>query len=120
MKFIIFLISFSSIICSCNNNGKQADKNNPVKFDKTKWLTKEDDAYPYRNEMLDDLINNITLKGLKKDELIDLLGPPTRTDADYLFYTIAQPHIGILTLSNKSLVIKLTSDSTVEWRKIHE
>ena len=81
---------------------------------------KEDEAFPYRNEMLYDLINNVTLKGLKKDKLIDLLGPPTRIDADYLFYTIAQPHFGILTLSNKSLVIKLTKDSTVEWRKIHE
>jgi hypothetical protein len=120
MKFAILFISIISIFYSCNTNGKQADKNNQVKFDKTKWQLKEDDAYPYRNEMLDDLIKNVTLKGLKKVEVLDLLGPPTRVDADYLFYTIDQPKIGIVTLSNKSLVIKLTKDSTVEWRKIHE
>jgi len=91
-----------------------------MKFDKTKWQAKENDTYPYRDQMLDDLIRNVTLKGLKKNELIDLLGQPTRTDAGYLFYTVAQPHLGIVPLSNKSLVIKLSRDSTVEWRKIHE
>ena len=120
MKFVIPLFSFLSFICSCNNNVKQADKNNPVKFDKIKWQTKDDDTYPYRNEMLEDLIINITLKGLQKAKLIELLGPPTRVDGNYLFYTVVEPHISIITLSNKSLVIKLNKDSTVEWRKIHE
>ena len=42
--------------------------------------------YLYRNEMLKDLISNHSLKGLKKDELIDLLGQPDRIDSGYLFY----------------------------------
>jgi len=81
---------------------------------------KEADDYPYRNAMLDDLIKNVTLKGLKRDSLLSLLGTPTRIDSAYLFYTISQPHVGGMTISNKSLVIKLAQDSTVEWRKIHE
>lgn len=120
MRSISLFLSFLIVICSCHSNGKQADKNSQVKFDKIKWQTKEDDAYPYRDEMLNDLIQNVTLKGLKKDKLVELLGPPTRTDADYLFYTVNQPHLGVLILSSRSLVIKLTKDSTVEWRKIHE
>lgn len=32
--------------------------------------------YPYRNSMLKDLIANYKLKGLKKDEVEDLLGAP--------------------------------------------
>lgn len=115
MKLFILFIAFFSCTSSCNN--KQPEKLN---FDKTKWQTKTDDTYPYRDKMLDDLIKNVTLKGLKKNELLDLLGPPTRTDADHLFYTIKQPKLGFITVSNKSLVIKLTKDSTVEWRKIHE
>jgi hypothetical protein len=118
MKIAILFLSFLSLTCSCHN--KEADKDSKIKFDKTKWQTKEADAYPYRDKMLDDLVDNITLKGLKKNELLELLGPPTRADGDYLFYTIKQPHFGPIPLSNKSLVIKLTKDSTVEWRKIHE
>lgn len=76
--------------------------------------------YLYRNEMLKDLISNHSLKGLKKDELIDLLGPPDRIDSGYLFYMIAQKRLYFFPLHTKTLVIKLAKDSTVEWRKIHE
>ena len=76
--------------------------------------------YPYRNEMLKDLVYNVALKGSKKEEVIDLLGQPDRSDSSYLFYAIAQERIGFFPLHTKTLVIKLTKDSTVEWRKIHE
>jgi hypothetical protein len=122
LKFIIFIIFFLSIIYSCNdNNAKQSVTNiSQEKFDKTKWRTKDDNDYPYRDKMLNDLITNVKLKGLKKDEIIDLLGQPDRSDSSYLFYRIAQTRIGFFPLHTKTLVIKLTMDGTVEWRKIHE
>lgn len=119
MKLVIFLISFLSIFYACNNNGKQADANEK-KFNKIKWGTKDDKDYPYRDKMLDDLISNVNLKGLKKEEVINMLGQPDRIDNSYLFYRIAQKRMGFFPLHTKTLVIKLTSDSTVEWRKIHE
>lgn len=69
--------------------------------------------------MLKDLIDNHPLNGIRKEELIDLLGQPDRSDKGYLFYSIAQRRIYFFPLQTKTLVIKLARDSTVEWRKIH-
>ena len=115
MKSIILLFSLFCFACSCNNNHQKAGG----KFEKIKWQVKKDNDYPYRRDMLDDLVQNYTLKGTKKTALIDLLGQPDRTDSNYLFYRISQNRIGFFPLSTKTLVIKLAGDSTVEWRKIH-
>ncbi len=123
MKFIIFFILLLSSIYGCNDTikHKQWDENiSREKFDKTKWSIKDATDYPYRDKMLNDLITNEKLKGLKKKEVIDLLGRPDRIDSSYLFYRIAQQRIGFFPLHTKTLVIKLTKDSTVEWRKIHQ
>ena len=117
MKFLIPLICLLPFFCSCNN--KQAEPNSQVKFDKVKWQTKEGEAYPYRDDMLDDLISNITLKGLHYDSVISLLGRPERINDGHLYYRIFRREAGSITLGTKSFVIKLTADSTVEWRKIH-
>ena len=117
MKFAICLISFLSLLCSCNS--KKADTNSHLKFDKVKWQTKEDEAYPYRNKMLDDLIDSVNLKGIQYDSLINILGQPDRVNDSHLYYNISRNEIGVVTLSTKTFVIKLKPDSTVEWRKIH-
>jgi len=71
--------------------------------------------------MLKDLIANYKLKDLKKEEVIEMLGAPNRTDNGHLFYSIATETIAnVFPLHTKTLVINLTKDSTVEWRKIHE
>ena len=123
MKFIIFFILLLSSIYGCNDTikHKQSDENiSREKFDKTKWRIKDATDYPYRDKMLNNLITNEKLKGLKKEEVIDLLGRPDRIDSSYLFYRIAQQRISFFPLHTKTLVIKLTKDSTVEWRKIHQ
>ena len=103
---------------SCSNTTGEAGK--LLKFDKNKWAVKQDPDYPYRDKMLSDFMTNYKLHDLKKDSLIHLLGLPDRTDNGYLFYRIAQQRLGIVPLHTKTLVVKLTKDSTVEWRKIHE
>ncbi len=121
MKFIILLISLSHVLGSCNNNDNQAGQNASLyKFDQQKWNIQQGDDHPYRDEMLDDLVAYVRLKGLKKDELINLLGKPSRIDSSYFFYRIVQERIGLLPLHTKTLVIKLNKDGIVEWRKIHE
>ena len=80
----------------------------------------EGDAYPYRDKILNDLIGSVKLHGLKKDSVENLLGEPNRRDSGYLFYLIKQDRFGGLVVHTKTLVIKLTRDSTVEWRKIHQ
>jgi hypothetical protein len=110
IKNLLFFLCF----IACKNTTDE-------KFDKIKWAIKRDNEYPHRDKMLNDLIANYKLKGLKKEEVVELLGAPNRTDNGHLFYTIAQETLAnILPLHTKTMVIKLTKDSTVEWRKIHE
>lgn len=90
------------------------------KFDKSKWIMNNGNDYPYRDDMLNDLINNVKLKEIKYDSLISLLGPANREDGQYLFYRIMQHRLGFFVLSEKTLVVKLNEDSTVAWRKIKE
>lgn len=120
----ILLLSLYCLACN-NTREEKSDKadsgtKTEIKFDKTKWRTKDGRDYPYRNDMLEDLMNNQNLKGLKRDEVIVLLGQPDRIDSSYLFYMIAQKRIEFFPLHTKTLVIKLAKDSTVEWRKIHD
>ncbi len=89
-------------------------------FNEVKWKIKDGENYPYRNGMLKDLIDNQKLKGLSKEELIAQLGEPDRIDNGHLFYLIAQRRVGFFPVGTKTLVVKLTDDGIVEWRKIHQ
>jgi hypothetical protein len=55
------------------STGEDSMTKTEIPFDKTKWRKKEDRDYPYRNQMTEDLINNHRLKGLRRNEAIDLL-----------------------------------------------
>jgi hypothetical protein len=99
---------------------KEGNAGKQQKFDKIKWSATKDGEYINRNQMLKDLIENYEWHGLKEDSILHLLGSPDRIDTGYLFYTIAQEHIGSFPLHTKTLVIKFSKDSTVLWRKIHE
>lgn len=111
------------LLCTmaCKNSSDDTSANKEEKFDKIKWLTKEGNTYPYRDAMLKDLIDNYLVHGLKKDDLLDMLGEPNRTNEGHLYYTLTQTHFANLPvpLRTKTLVVKLTKDNTVEWRKIH-
>lgn len=118
MKMKNLLIFFLLCFISCKNKSEQDQQE---KFDKIKWATKEDRTYPYRNKMLHDLVYKQKLKGLRKEEVLDMLGQPNRTDTNYFFYIVDQSFLGDMPvpMHTKSLVIKFLND-TVEWRKIKE
>ena len=117
MQIRNLLLFFLLCFLACKNK----QDNSAWKFDKVKWAVKKNNQYPYRDKMLKDLIDNYELHGLKKEEVLNMLGQPNRTDNGYLFYTVDQEvFANILPLHTKTLVIKLTRDSTVEWRKIHQ
>lgn len=77
LKYSILI--FASILFSCNRQ---------IKFDKSKWKTKDDMEYPYRDRMLKDLRTNYKLSGLKYSEIINLLGQPQVSDSTSLAYQI--------------------------------
>ena len=116
---IIFLICIG-----CNRDAEKVDNivNAPteIKFDKTKWLTKEDSDYPYREQMLHDIVYNDAVRELTKNELLELLGEPDRSNKGHLYYMISQKKLGFWPIKTKTLVIKLKEDNTIDWIKIHQ
>jgi hypothetical protein len=102
---------------SCRGrNGEMA----PKKFDPALWTVGTEGAHPHRESMLNDLIASRRLKGKPADTVVALLGAPTRVDNGHLFYRVREERIGSFITNTKTLVIKLTPDSTVEWTKIHQ
>ena len=124
IRFHIALLLLSCIAC---NNEKEANTD-PVdqgietefQFDKSKWGFKEGRDYPYRDQMLDDIVYNDTVRSLSKKGILDLLGEPDRINDNYLYYIIVQKRLGLWPVHTKSLVIKLSDDRTIDWIKIHE
>lgn len=106
------------LFLSCKNNVEE----NPKKtFDAVLWLVKDTEGnYAHREEMLDNLVYKVTLKGLPKEEIIKMLGEPERTDNNHLFYEVSSKQVGAFPLHKKFLVIKLDKNNTVEWRKIKD
>lgn len=107
LLFLLFCIAITNSILNVRNRETELG----IPFDKTKWETKQNSDYPFRNKIVKELMNNDTLKRLKKEQIINMLGQPDREDNGYLFYTIAQERLGFFPLHTKTLVIKL-SDST--------
>ncbi|MEO4004462.1 hypothetical protein [Flavobacterium sp. CAU 1735] len=124
MKTRLLLLFLVVSGLSCQNTDKTSmDKESEkteMTFDKERWRVTSDEAYAYRDKMVNDLINNKKLKKLKKKAILELLGTPDRTDSGYLFYTIRQKRMFILPLQTKSMVIKLKENDSVEWIKMHE
>ena len=91
------------------------------KFDKAKWITQSGKEYPYRDLMLNDLIANKRLTGLKRDSILNMLGQPNRSDTNYIFYSIEQTLLaGIFPVHTTMLVVEFAADSTVRSSKIYQ
>jgi hypothetical protein len=123
MKIILY---FLLLFClACKNDTEQTPETTKKEvatdtlFDKEKWKVKDGYSYAYRDKMLHDLVYNVPLKGLKKSEVLELLGLPNRINNNYLFYIIDEKRAFFFPLHVRTLVIKLDKANTVEWRKIH-
>ena len=123
-KIWIVFILLGCFACKNNSDENRVTENkeneSEMVFDKTKWKTKINLDYPYRDIMLNSLFVNDTLKKLKKQEVLNMLGKPDRIDSLYLFYRITQERISFFPLHTKTLVIKLSKDNTVKSVMIHE
>jgi hypothetical protein len=115
---ILIIASLLLFCLSCQGNREE----NPKRaFDAGLWKTKNAEGnYRYRDEMLEDLVYKVRLKGLTKKEVIALLGEPDRANNGYLYYEVLAKEIGMLPFHKKFLVLKLDKNNTVEWRKIKD
>lgn len=124
IRFLIILLLLCCLACNTEREEKSDlvdhETEAEILFDKTKWRAKEGLDYLYRDQMLYDIVYNDTVRALNKDEILELLGEPDRSNDGYLYYMIAQKRIGFWPLHTKTLVIKLSEDSTIDWIKIHE
>ena len=122
MNNLIKYFSFSIlciILISCESE---------TKFDKFGWSKKSDlNSFPNREKMLNDLMKNYKIKGLKYSEIIDLLGEPeirTTSDSFSAVYNIETEYGNdIDPIYVKELEISLNKDSVAQnciitnWKK---
>ena len=126
MRVFTVLLFVCCIACHNDKQDYTEDKktkpDSEMAFEKAKWRTKDGADYPYRDKMLNDIVYNDTIRALNKDEILDLLGEPSyyRNNKNFLYYTITEKRLGPWTLHTKTMVIKLSEDSTIDWIKIHE
>ena len=94
--------------------------NRQLKFDKVKWLTKDDMEYLYRDKMLEDLITNYKLKGIKYIEVVKSLGQPQFSDNTSLSYEVIVHYNGIDPDYTKSFELLFNRDSIITEYKVNE
>jgi len=107
MKKLIFIgICFSLISCV-----------KEIEFEKTKWNERFDGFYEYRENMVNDLMENHLRKGMSYSELTELIGIPTNyanLESNEIAYEImVDYHWNIDPMEGKDLYFKLDNDSTV-------
>lgn len=116
MKRFVISIIILTTIASCGDL---------IKFDSKKWKIEEDlEFYPYREEMLNDIIDNKLFIGMSYTEAIDSLGKPNNygnSDSTKLYYTIVVDYgKNIDPVYTKHLVLKMNQDSIISEMKILE
>lgn len=122
---LVMLLLFTWLLFSCNSERsntktKEHERTTEIAFDKSKWHLKKGVDYLYRNQMLNDIVYNDTIRSLSENEIIGLLGEPDRRNNEYLYYQIKQKRLFNWPLHTKTMVIKLSKSDSIDWIKIHE
>lgn len=116
MKILFGLMLTASVtLSSCLSN--------QMRFNKVAWNTSDDPAFPppNRDKMLNDLITNHKLTGLKYTQLIDTLGNPDIRDEYKIGYRIIEDYgSDIDPVYSKDLVFYFSKDSIITSFKINE
>lgn len=98
----------------------QKNKITDTVFNKDQWQTKDGKDYPFRENMVRDVIYNDTIRTLTKDQLLNLLGEPDYIRDQHLYYRIEESRLGNWTFKTKTMVVKIEADTSIVWIKMHE
>ncbi|MEJ2104389.1 MAG: hypothetical protein P8X47_07420 [Ignavibacteriaceae bacterium] len=116
MKRLSKIIAILGLFLLSNCGVKQ------MKFDRQKWNKESDGSYEYRENMVNDLIENHVRKGMTYKQLIDLIGKPGNygnLDNNTVAYGIMEDYgWDIDPVETKTLMIELTKDSLVKNYKV--
>ncbi|CAH0177401.1 hypothetical protein SRABI27_01759 [Pedobacter sp. Bi27] len=110
----IFCAVLFMLFVSCNND---------ISFDKAGWNTTDDPLYPpaLRERMLDDLLNNHKLIGLKYSQLEKLIGIPDSKDSNFVYYRVVVDYgHNIDPVYTKNLMFQLLKDSLITSFKVKD
>src|SRR4051812_34119195 len=117
MRQFPILILVAIVLLSCQQQ---------MKFDKVQWQLKDDPAFPpqSRKAMLKDLQSNYKLEGMRRSQIVELLGEPDHQDDSSITYKIEEKYgSDIDPVYTKTLEVKLNVDKKVkdvnvsEWKK---
>lgn len=88
------------------------------------WMEKSDMEYPHRKEMVDDIIQYLSLKGQSLSKIRRLLGQPNNISPTEIRYDVETKYgTDIDPISSTTLVLKYNNDSLItevrkdEWKK---
>jgi hypothetical protein len=93
------------------------------KFNRTGWDNGDGLYYPERDAMLDNLLKEHPLKGLKYQEMVALLGKPRENDSVSVYYNVKVKFDPVNPIYAKDLVCYFNKDSVItritikEWKK---
>ncbi len=126
-KIVPLLLLLLVCVVGCNTKSSKLSeketKDHPkseLAFDQEKWLLKEGKDFPYREKMYKDVVYNDTIRSLKKDQILKLLGKPTKTNKGYVYYRVKETRFLGWKLHTRTVVFKFNNDKSIEWIKIHE
>ncbi|RYY36129.1 MAG: hypothetical protein EOP46_07550 [Sphingobacteriaceae bacterium] len=111
-KAVLIVISFTALLISACSK-KQ-------KFDRTLWKDGDGIEFKYRNNMLDDLLQNHKIKGQTWKQVIDTLGRPQGIKGLTTYYDIDIKYDGYPPSYIKRLFIDFNKDSVAVNTRIYE
>jgi len=106
--FTLIFISLSFAACKSHS-----------KFNQDDWNDGDGLTFSYRERMVDDLLENYKLKGLKYQQVIHLLHRPQQSNTSEMVYDIKESLIPGKSRYIKQLVLSM-KDSVVTGAKIQE
>jgi hypothetical protein len=90
-----------------------------ISFNQEKWMEKEGTTYPYRHQMVREVLYNDTIRNLNRDELLQLLGEPSREAQEHLYFEVSRKRLGPWTVRGSFLVVKVNAKDSIDWIKLH-
>ncbi len=114
MRQIHILLLLSIIFLSCQSHEK---------FDKAKWQTRDDPAFPpqARKTMLKDLQSSYKLEGMSSSQIFELLGEPDYKNDSSITYIVEEKYgADIDPVYTKTLELRLSGDKKIEAVDVHE